>query len=592
MTYSILFSSHRLLKILYVIGIVALVGAALYPRLGKTWFSAIERSLRTIARNKRRAIWVAALFPMLVRLLMLPWYPPPPPQIHDEFSYLLQGDTFAHGRVANPTPPYWEHFETEYTLFQPVYASQYQPAQGLVLAFGEVLFRNPWWGVWLSVGIMCGTFCWALYEIVPPVWALAGALIAAVQLGIFGLWMNSYFGGAVAATAGALIVTSLARIGRGHRVASSAALCAFGIILTFATRPFEALLWCGIAGAYALFYVARRSKWTFRRFGRQVLAPFLAVFVCGALLLAWYNMRVTGNPADPPYLAYQRIYGTPQPYWWQGPVVPAAPFRYPEIRDNYLNQFRLWSQRYSFSAMFRSERTRLANFWRFFVGPFLTPGLIFLPWILRERRIRPWLLASIPFILAKATYHAWYPAHSAPETLLILLIVLECWRHMRVAWRRRGVGVAFSRAMAAALCFTVLMANVGRAAEPFLLRHGLVHLPPIWESLYPARRLRDDVSAILENIPGKHLLFVKYAPGHCFCEEWVFNLADLSQQRIIYARPYTPESDQALARSFPNFDVWMVEPDARPYVLRRVGTASQWMELTAKRESGGGLSSE
>src|SRR3954464_6078362 len=195
MTYSILFSSHRLLKVLELGAAVLLLLALFYPRLGARWFSAVERTMRVLAADKWKAVLLAALFPVAVRLLMLPWYPPPPPQIHDEFSYLLQGDTFAHGRVANPTPPFWENFETEYTLFQPTYASQYQPAQGLVLAFGQVVFRHPWWGVLLSVGVMCGTLCWALRFVIPPAWALAGALGAGLQFGIFGIWMNSYFGG-------------------------------------------------------------------------------------------------------------------------------------------------------------------------------------------------------------------------------------------------------------------------------------------------------------------------------------------------------------------------------------------------------------
>ena len=466
MTYSILFSSHRLLKVLYVVAVPAIAGAFLYPQLGRRWFGAIERVVRNIAANQRRAILTAALFPMLVRVLMLPWYPPPPPQIHDEYSYLLQADTFAHGRISDPTPPYWEHFETEYTLLQPGYASQYQPAQGLILALGEVLLHNPWWGVWLSIGMMCGALCWALRQIVRPVWALAGALGAALQIGIFGLWMNSYFGGAVAATAGALIVGSLARMARGYRETASAALCAFGIILTFATRPFEALVWCGVTAGFVLFYAWRKNGWTPRTFCARLLLPFLVVFAIGALLLAWYNWRVTGNPADPPYLAYQRIYGTPQPYWWQRPLTVSF-FRFPELRDNYLNQVRLYQQRYSLSAMLNAERLRLANFWRFFIGPFLTPALLFLPWVVRNRRLRPWLLISIPFILAKATYHAWFPAHNAPETVLITLVVLECWRQMRVFWRRRTVGIGLSRALVTAMCLTIVLGNAGRAMEPF-----------------------------------------------------------------------------------------------------------------------------
>ncbi|HEY1576341.1 MAG TPA: hypothetical protein VGF82_04630 [Terracidiphilus sp.] len=575
MTYSILFSSHRLLKVLYVIAILA-IAYALVPSLrGHSWLRAVERLLRKIAHNRWRAIVVAAAFPLVVRVCMLPWYPPPPPQIHDEFSYLLQGDTFAHGRVSNPTPPYWEHFETEYTLLRPTYASQYEPAQGLVLAFGEVVFGHPWWGVWLSLGIMCGTFCWALAEILPTGWAFAGAIGAGLQFGIFGLWMNSYFGGAVAAIAGAVIVGSLARLRKRRSEASSSALCAAGIIVTFASRPFEALLWICIAVAFVCYYALRAKLWGPRRFAQNVLLPFALVFLCGAGLLAWYNWRITGSPADPPYLAYQRIYGTPQPFWWQPPVV-ATEFRYPELRDNYLNQVNLYDARYSFAQMLGAERTRLTNFWRFFIGPFFTPALLFLPWIWRDKRIRPWLLISIPFILDKASYHAWYPAHSAPETILIVLVLIESWRHMRAVFRRRGIGVAASRTLIAAVCLTIVLGNAGRAAEPLLLRHGFVHLPAIWESFYPAKRLRDDVSQVLEGIPGKHLLFVKYAPGHCFCEEWVFNLAELSEQRIVYAREYTPESDRALAESFTDRDVWLIEPDERPYHLVRLQSDTEW----------------
>jgi hypothetical protein len=547
----------------------AILIALIKPLLARGFFARIERGFRDLAGQRLKAMAAVALFPMVVRVLMLPWYPPPPPQIHDEFSYLLQGDTFAHGRIANPTPPYWQHFESEYVLLQPSYASQYQPAQGIVLAFGQLIFGRPWFGVWLSIGVMCAAIFWALGYVLPPGWALFGAFAAALQFGIFGLWMNSYFGGAAAAAAGALVLGSIVRMRQPEKARSSAALCALGIIILFASRPVEAVLWSLVAlGSVFL----QPPKGQLRpRFG-AILPPFAVVFLAGAAALAYYNWRITGNPADPPYLAYQQVYGTPQPYWWQQPL-HIAHFNYQVIRDNYLNQLRLYENRYSAVAIFNAERNRLRDFWRFFIGPFFTPALLFLPLIFRDRRIRPWLWASVPFILDKATYHAWFPAQNAPETILILIVVVQCWRHMFVWWRARRVGVAISRQLVTACTIAIVLGAAGRATES-VLPHALRHLPPIWESLYPARRLRDDVNAKLERIPGKHLVFVKYSPDHCFCEEWVFNGADIENQRIVYVRPYTPESDEALARYLRDRDVWVVEPDENPYQLVRVDSSS------------------
>lgn len=116
----------------------------------------------------------------------------PIPYIHDEYSFLLAGDTFAHGRLTNPAHPMWAHFETINVLQHPTYMSKYPPGQGFFLASGEVLFGHPIYGVWLSAGLMCAAICWMLYGWVSPRWALIGGLVAVLQFGIFTYWSQSY----------------------------------------------------------------------------------------------------------------------------------------------------------------------------------------------------------------------------------------------------------------------------------------------------------------------------------------------------------------------------------------------------------------
>src|SRR5262249_48771117 len=140
---------------------------------------------------------------LLLRVALLPVFPVPTPGAHDEFSFLLLADTIAHGRLANPTPPLYQSFETFHENMYPAYCSKYSPAQGFFRASGQLL-GNPWIGVLLSASLMVAIFFWALRVWIPSRWALLAAVLAALKLCIASYWINSYWGGAVAASAGAL----------------------------------------------------------------------------------------------------------------------------------------------------------------------------------------------------------------------------------------------------------------------------------------------------------------------------------------------------------------------------------------------------
>ena len=552
MTYGIFGGTWPLVGVEFLLVGIALFVAILAPNSILRLLTPCEQFFCKAARRPWLALLLAAGAPLVLRGLILPLYPLPSPSVNDDYSNLLQASTFAAGRATNPTPPFWQHFESIFIFCTPTYNSQYQPGPGLFLAAGKILAGHPWWGVYGGMGLLFGTLCWALGQSIPWRWALLGSLLAAMQFGVFGYWMNSYSSGAVPGIGGALVFGGLVRT-RQRREGWAGALIAIGLVFLAASRPFEAVLW----GIGAVLFLAP-AKLSFR-----TLVPGGLLLIAGAGALLWYNWRVTGNAFEPPYLHNLKLYGTPQPFFWQPPVRIAS-FRHAELRDIYLFQKHFYDQRTSFSGLLRGMARRLADAWLFFVGPVLLLPLLWIPALWKDKRVRVWLVVIVLFLIDHLTFHRWYPLHSAPEAILFCLILVECWRRLRLLqFHRKPVGLATTQLLLVCGCLSLLIPIAGRAVQPYL-PPSAKGISVLWRPQFQTDTPRNQIIRELNNLGGKHLIFVHYRPDHSPHVEWVYNGADISGSRIIWSRQVNRASDQALAAYFHDHKPWILDADSDP----------------------------
>jgi hypothetical protein len=556
---------------------IAVALAYVAPNLGAHWFKKVQRRFQELAHRRGLAVLTVGFAALAARLVVLPVLPIPQPAAHDEFSHLLIADTFAHGRLTNPMHPMWVHFETFHVNQRPTYASMYFPGQGFFLAIGQVVFRHPFWGVWLSVGLMCAAICWMLQGWMSAGWALLGGFLAVARLATLSYWTNTYYGGAVAALGGALVLGALPRIKRRQRM-QDALLMGVGLALLANTRPYESLFFCLPIAAALFVWMFRKSAPPLRLSFRRVLLPLSLVLAITVGAMGYYFWRVTGSPIRIPYQVnistYHLVY-----FPWQK-LQPTAVYRHavmkqfyqgPPVLDSYSHVHRnplLW-------ILLKPLPLTI-----FFLGPVLL--LPVLAWIAirprcsfiktASRKTRFLLLVcgctmiglALPIYLPMAHY-------AAPMTAAVYALVLQSMRYVRLwKWDGKPSGLFLVRAVPV-ICLGLLLVRAAASALHIPVPVTIIHT---WYSEDPHNVQRARLIKQLERESGQHLVIVRYEPEHEIFEDWVYNSADINSAKVVWARDMGVHDNQELIEYFKNRRVWLLEPDRDPRLLSKYDARS------------------
>jgi hypothetical protein len=318
-----------------------------------------------------------------------------------------------------------------------------------------------------------------------------------------------------------------------------------------------------LAAAPVAFIAGRK-----RGHSLAMLLPAIVLVLIGAAWIGFYNHRVTGYASRMPYVEYESQYEVTTPFLWL-PTRPEPTYRHPVVRDWFIDyQAELYYRQRTIAGFVHELwQNKVPALLQAFPQRWLVVALLLCaPLAWRDRRFR-WLLlicaAGVVAICSEIIVWPHYAAPYVPAVLALILMLLQAiarWQPPRI------------RCLAPAL--------VGLFISGSIVGIVLGIRTVLHREMDGYAYRKADITANLETQGGRHLVIVRYLPGHDVHNEWVYNAADIDASPVVWAQDMGDQKNEELLHYFSGRSAWLLQESG---ALVRFGPYAAGTSTTGQR---------